>query len=292
MRNISLKFLPLVLLILCPVFSSFQSVSEDVAHLSSFRRADVDSLPRRCRVIKRYRPKGEVYRIAVDVPNHANYTNATAEVVFEKKEGQAPLSHTTILLNTVRSKGKDGKDIELESDEFDFDGSSDNQTYRFTLKLYDNSKKLIETVRYDLTFKAGSKEPQTVFAVQVQEVKIERMSVEAQGKELPKAGTLNFSIDVKNDAAKEVGGVKITVLKMQGIVIKPESVVAKFAKTDAKSQTSTFTATNLMNFEGNLKGALGSIEFTLLDQKGNVFKNGTNLTVKEVKELADILKED
>jgi hypothetical protein len=126
--------------------------------------ADVDSVPRRCRVIKRYRSKGEVYKIIVQLNNNPSWQNGSIEILFEPKEGQAKPTKEQIILKPIKSKGKNRKDIEFESAEFEFSGATANQTYVFTLVSNDNEGKPLDKFQYTVSFGEESKGVQEVDA--------------------------------------------------------------------------------------------------------------------------------
>jgi len=125
---------------------------------------DVDSVPRRCRVVKRYRPKGEVYKINVEVNNNTSWQNGSIEILFEPKEGQAKPTTEQIILKPIKSKGKNGKDLEFESEEFEFSGTTAKQTYAFTLVLNNNDGKPLAKFQYTVSFGEESKGVQEIDA--------------------------------------------------------------------------------------------------------------------------------
>lgn len=237
--------------------------------------ADVESVPRRCRVVKRYRPNTDrIYRIAVDVPNNSNFTNAFAEVTFHEKEGQDPLSTETVVLNTIKSKGKNNKDIEMESDEFKFAGNSENKTYTFTLKLYDNNKNLVETQRYSVSFGENSKKPQTNFAILLGATKVNslKIDVEKEGDKLPESGTFDLSVGIENDVEKEVEFIQMVFSNVRGLDLNPTKVVLKFS--GEKDGVRFFTSEGQLSFKGNLSEGTFDLEVS-----------GLNADAKEIESI-------
>jgi hypothetical protein len=129
--------------------------------------ADVNSfpsIPRRCRVVKRYRPTGEVSKMVVEMNNNPSWRNGSIEILFESSEGQAKPKTNPIILKPIKSIGKNGKDIEFESDEFEFSGETANQTYVFTLVINNNEGKPLAKFQYSVSFGEESKGVQEVDA--------------------------------------------------------------------------------------------------------------------------------
>jgi hypothetical protein len=130
--------------------------------------ADFEAVPRRCRVVKRYRAKGEVYRIIVDVNNNSNWQNGSIEILFEPKEGQPKPTTEPIILKPIKSKGKNGKDIEFESDEFEFSGDVSNTKYNFFVLVKNSNKEVLKKFQYVIEFGAASKGTETIDAKLIQ----------------------------------------------------------------------------------------------------------------------------
>lgn len=153
----------IVFLLISGVFLSswtFTHIKDEVIE----NNADFEAIPRRCRVVKRYRAKGEVYRIIVDVNNSSNWQNGSIEILFEPKEGQPKPTAEPIILKPIKSKGKNGKDIEFESEDFEFSGETAKQTYVFTLVINNNEGKPLSKFQYTVSFGEESKGVQEVDA--------------------------------------------------------------------------------------------------------------------------------
>lgn len=115
---------------------------------------------RRCRVVKRYRPKGEVYRVEADVENDGTFSSYTLLAVFDKNENGSNPQINPIKLAPVKSKGKNGKDIEVHSPEFGFTGNTDGQTYIFSLDLTKDGQ-TVNTQKFSVTFAKDGKNNET-----------------------------------------------------------------------------------------------------------------------------------
>ena len=284
MKQNILKLTSIFLLVLGISFSSCQKEEKTETFGPSYGEAmaDFEAVPRRCRVIKRYRPKGEIYRILVDVPNNSNMSNAFAEIIFDKKEGEAPLSSETIILNTVKSQGKNGKDIEMQSEEFESKANSENQTYTFTLKLYDNDKNFLGSQRYSVTFGENSKKPQTNFAILLSgdtETKSIEIGVEKEGDKLPTSGFFNLAIGIEGDNSKEVDFIQVSLTNIKGIEVSPAKVALKF--TSKKDGVRFFSNANEMFFKGNLEEGVFDVEVSMFNKDGKEIE-GTRSSLTSV----------
>ena len=153
----------IVFLLICGVLFSSWTYTHFKDEVNSVN-ADVDSVPRRCRVVKRYRPTGEVSKMIVEMNNNPSWQNGSIEIIFEPKEGQAKPTTEQIILKPIKSKGKNGKDIEFESEEFEFSGTTANQTYVFTLVINNNEGKPLAKFQYSVSFGEESKGVQEVDA--------------------------------------------------------------------------------------------------------------------------------
>lgn len=110
--------------------------------------ADVDSVPRRCRVVKRYRPKGEVYRIAVDTPNQ-NF--GSVSVSFYEALGKPNPESNQFEMNAIKSQGRNGKDIEWETGDISFSGKAEG-TYVFEIVILDAKGNEVDAQLYKTDF--------------------------------------------------------------------------------------------------------------------------------------------
>jgi hypothetical protein len=137
---------------------------------------------RRCRVIKRYRPKGEVYRMSMTVDNSLiqfrdldSDNDVLVDVVDKKPEGfdgyvtfqfldnnGKPIDCTgPIKLAAIKSKGKDGKEIEFESEDIEAKtggnflcGKTDHFLYPVNIRVYNSEGKLMYTQNTTFNFKS------------------------------------------------------------------------------------------------------------------------------------------
>lgn len=137
---------------------------------------------RRCRVVKRYRPKGEVYRMSISIENALmsccvlDSDNDGIGDIFENKPMEfggyisfefldnngKPIDCTgPIKLASIKSKGKDGKEIEFESDDIETKtvgnflcGTTDHFLYPVNIRVYNSQGKLMYTQNTTFNFKS------------------------------------------------------------------------------------------------------------------------------------------
>ncbi|MFN4000380.1 ribosomal protein L7/L12 [Algoriphagus sp.] len=129
-------------------------------------KADFEAVPRRCRVVKRYRAKGEVYRVEAEVENNGTFSSYTLLAVFDKNENGSNPQINPIKLAPVKSKGKNGKDIEVHSPEFGFTGDTDGQTYIFSLDFIKDGQ-TVYSQKYSITFNEDGKNKETAVGKEV-----------------------------------------------------------------------------------------------------------------------------
>jgi hypothetical protein len=140
--------------------------------------ADFEAVPRRCRVVKRYRPKGEVYRVSVDVANPANAAFAVVDFGEPLFTGKNPSFNQLIenqnlkMVPVKQGNGKGGKkdaslELEFSSEEFLFKADKNNQTLKFTVTLVDVKGNDLNSQTYQVTIGPESKKPTEILADEV-----------------------------------------------------------------------------------------------------------------------------
>lgn len=130
---------------------------------------------RRCRVMKRYRPKGEIYRILVDVENPANVAFAAVDFGEPVFTGKNPSFNSLIENKAIRllpsktnqgngQKGSSSFELEFSSEDFLFASNKTNQTLKFSLELYDLDANSRTSQIYQVTLADTGKRPSETVA--------------------------------------------------------------------------------------------------------------------------------
>jgi hypothetical protein len=152
------------------------SITADVfyeAQLLSFEGYRITSETpkvRRCRVVKRYRPKGEVYRTVVVVENPSNAAFAVVDFGEPLFTGKNPSFNQLIenqnlkMVQIKQGNGNGGKkdaplEVEFSSDEFLFKEDKNNQTLKFIVSLFDVNGNELNSQVYQVTLSDTGKKP-------------------------------------------------------------------------------------------------------------------------------------
>ena len=107
---------------------------------------------RKCQIVKRAKNKKELYTIVIEVPNTNSFDNAHAVVIFDKEQGKPQPKNQKIVLHSFTKPKKNAPTIALESEAFEIQGSTTNETLNFTVLLYNNKNKVVEKVRGQVSF--------------------------------------------------------------------------------------------------------------------------------------------
>lgn len=128
---------------------------------ASYIMADFEATPRRCRIVKRYRAKGEVYRIVVNTPNTPNTIGGTVAVSFAASDASLKAPDGTLVATPIKSQGRNGKEIEVETPEFELGGKVAGKTLTIRLESRNRAGKVLDVVYYDVVLGPESKQPVT-----------------------------------------------------------------------------------------------------------------------------------
>jgi ribosomal protein L7/L12 len=206
MKDTGIKLLSLAMLVAGTFFTSCQKEEKREVFAPSYGEPTPDKFGgsvRRCRVMKRYRPKNEIYRIGVDVNNdliqyfrdldsdndaifdlvESNNPNPgfNGYITFEFLEpnGKAISCLSPIKLNPIKSQGKNGKGVEFESADFEAKkdggtficGSTDHFLYPVNINYYNAQGKLLfvqnTTFNFTSTYDGKGKKEEVFEAGQI-----------------------------------------------------------------------------------------------------------------------------
>jgi hypothetical protein len=241
---------------------------------------------------KRYSPKGNIYSITLAVFNDSKTKDATALVSFVETAEGVQVPETPLKAVAIRSAGKNGKNITLQTPTFELGPKAANQQITLKVTLLSREGKLLETNYMDVQLGPDSKRVASYPATFTQRPIVEEVQVAISRKKEEEVkedfGSLDIGVAIANDREKEVGSVEVTMT----ITGKKVKQLARKAVLSAKSMSNDlrfFAQQAAIEYVGDIKDASITIEIQCLDI--NAKPVGT-LTVKEVKELADILKED
>lgn len=263
----------------------------EIVDEGSLIMAENPPITRRCRVVKRYRAKGEVYRILVNTPNTSNTLGGTVAVSFAASDASLKAPDGTLVATPIKSQGRNGKEIEVETPEFELGGNVAGKTLTIRLKARNREGKVEDVVYYEVPLGPESKQPVT-YEGKVAERPIAdaiRIGLTASKEGTPSVekGTLDVSIAIANDRAEDIKAVQLFVKPIFGkLALSTNALTIKPSRFEKGLHL--FSMPAAIGFEGNLKDASVQAELLIINSKNEL----QFLTVKEVKELADILKED